>query len=183
MSEQTQNAVLEVVSHKPDAVDPQLSRMALSRFSTEFRLEGELIGRVRAKVSKKGAVTMQLMPLNSGTGDSLAKITGLKGDALEACRQQLAGKLKAEMGVLSSRLTSDVKYEGSKVVKQPDGRVVMEWKPVNPEVIQVISPESAMKALGIDPSKWNEVKSLLLTDEKPESKPENNGEFVAPPAV
>jgi hypothetical protein len=180
METQTNSPVLEVISNKPNEVDPMLSKLAMSRFETEFKLEGELVGRVRAKVSKKGAVTMQLMPNNSSTGDSLAKLTGLKGDALEACRQKLAGKLKTEMGVLASRLTSDTQYEGGKVVKQPDGRVVLEWKPVKAEVLQIISPEAAMKALGIDPSKWNEVKSLLVTDEpKPEGKPENNGEVTA----
>lgn len=179
MNTQTEAQVLQVVGAKP--VDPQLSRMALSRFESTFKLEGELVGKVRAKVSKRGGVTMSLLPLSSSTGDSLAKLTNLKGDALEACRQQLAMKLKAEMGVVASRLTGDARFEGGKVVVAPDGTVGLTWKPVKEEVIHVISPEQAMKALGIDPSKWNEVKSLLVADEKPEGKPENNGEVVAAP--
>lgn len=154
-------SVTEVVSNKRNEVDPQLKQMALSRFESTFRLEGELVGKVRAKVSKRGGVTMSLMPLSSKTGDSLAKLTGLSGDALEATRQRLALQLKTEMGVLASRITSDASYEGGKVIKKPDGTIGMEWKPVKEEVLTVVSPEAAMKVLGIDPSKWNDIKSLM----------------------
>lgn len=152
---------------KPD-VNPILKRMAITRFESEFRLEGELVGKGRVKVSKKGAVTYSLLPIHSKSGESLSKVTGITDKvALEAMRQQLAGSLKADMGVLASRLTSDKQYEGGKVVKMPDGTVGMTWKPVNPEVLTIITPEQAMKVLGIDPNKWNEVKSLAAPEPQP----------------
>lgn len=158
---QTVAAVTEVVSQKRNEVDPQLKQMALSSFSTTFRLEGELVGKVKAKVSKRGGVTMSLMPLTSKTGDSLAKLSGLSGDALEAYRQRLAMELKTEMNVLAGRIATDRNYEGGKVIKKADGTIGMEWKPIKEEVLTVVSPEAAMKVLGIDPSKWNDIKSLL----------------------
>lgn len=163
--QQAEASVLTVVSQKRNEVDPQLKQMALISFNTSFKLEGELVGKVKTKVSKRGGVTMSLMPLSSKTGDSLAKVSNMTGDALEALRQRLAMELKTRMGVAASLLTSDRNYEGGKVIKKADGTIGMEWKPVKEEVLTVISPEQAMKVLGIDPSKWNDDAKSLLSSE------------------
>lgn len=161
---QTEAPALTVVSAKRNEVDPQLKQMALTSFNTSFKLEGELVGKVQRKVSKRGGVTMSLMPVTSKTGDSLSKVSGLSGDALEALRQRLAMELKTRMGVMASMMTSDRNYEGGQIIKKANGVIGMEWKPIKEEVLTVVSPEQAMKVLGIDPSKWNDIKSLMAPE-------------------
>lgn len=150
-AEQTQSPVLEVVSLAPAAVDPVLKRLALSRFESTFRLEGELVGKGKVRVNKKGGITLSLRKLSSKDGSGLDAATGLKGDALEACRQQMAGLLKTEYGVLATRLTADKKYEAGDARIMPNGRISLEWKPVKDETIVAISEDQAMRVLGVTP--------------------------------
>ena len=148
-TEQTKVAALELVTVAPSGVNPILQKMALSRFETTFKLEGELVGKGKVRVSKKGAVTLSLKSVSAKDGSGLDMASGLKGDALEAYRQKLAGQLKTEFGVMATRLSADTRYEAGKAVIAPSGAVTLEWKPVKDETIVVVSEKSAMAALGI----------------------------------
>jgi hypothetical protein len=111
----------------------------LVRFQSTFSLQGEVIGTcIKRTASKKGAVTLGLLPINAKDGPSLASVSGLKGEQLKAFARMRGDELKTEQCVAVSRLAGDLNWTGSKVRQSSNGNeVTFVFKKVEPVSVTV----------------------------------------------
>jgi hypothetical protein len=137
---------MEIVSREQDQT------AYLNRFDETFKLEGDIVGAVRKKASKKGAVTLSLLPMRAKAGNaSLATVSGKTGKELEAYRRTMADKLKGEAGVLVSRIVGSQEWTGRNITLNAQGnRISIQFDRVTPMVIAQaakMTPEDAIKFL------------------------------------
>lgn len=149
-------------------------KAALARFDSAFQLEAEVVGATRRTASKKGAVSLTLLPMRSKDGASMESVSGMKGEALKAYARMKGDELKGQQGVIASRLTGSLGYVGAGIKQSPKGDITMVWKAVEPITVtktKAVSEDEALKALGIDPAKYALMKQDLAIDapKSPES--------------
>jgi hypothetical protein len=138
-------------------------------------------------VSKKGAVTLSLLPNSAKDGPSMKTLSGGKtGVELEAFRAQMQDKFKGNSSALIGRITASKEWNPKSITMNPTGdRVSFVFEREEPEtlVTEADALKSIAKARGITVEQLMVALSLVEPTE-PESKPENNGQAtIAKPAA
>ena len=85
----------------------------IEMFGGLFKADGELARSTRTKVSKTGSTPVGLLPMRSKTGESLAKLSGFTGAALEAHRSRLQDEMKMRLGGIAGVFGASTEWTGS----------------------------------------------------------------------
>lgn len=142
---------------------------ALTRFDSTigFKLEGEVVGALKRKVSKSGGVRVAM-----ATKKELSVISGgKKGLELDAFSRLSSDELKSKQSVLAARLSGDNNWTGAAMVLSAKGdKITLEYKKASPMTVSVSEPtdEAIAKALGktLDEVKAMKLESKRIADDK-----------------
>jgi hypothetical protein len=85
----------------------------IEMFGGLFKADGELARNTLTKVSKSGSTRVGLLPMRSKAGDSLAKLSGFTGPALEAHRSRLQDEMKMRLGGIAGVFGASSEWTGS----------------------------------------------------------------------
>lgn len=165
----TEQAVGAVRFDAQAMMQEAMQKDAIGRMqNTGFRLEGELVGILSRKVSKKGAVRLSVLPVKSTTGPSLSDSTNLKGADLKAFARSKGDLLKAEACALVSRIGTSSEFTGHSVSLNSAGdRVTVQFRKVESVApVAEITEAQAMKKLGLDPAILERALAIAREDEE-----------------
>lgn len=160
------------------------TRAALQRFDQTFKLEGEVVGAVQRRVSKKGGVRLALLPLNSKEGKpSLKTVSGKTGKELEAYQRLQQDALKVQIYRLMGGMAASNDWTGKEAGLSPDGNVItVKLQRVTPLIVQQKMTEAEAiaflaRAKGVSVAALKEAMGLIAPETPPEQgKPEGESE-------
>lgn len=90
--------------------------------------DGDLSIGLSRRTNKAGAQRFGLLPNRSKNGNSLAKMFGITGAALDAKISILRDSLKVRMGSISGAVSTSSDYTGGSYTLRGNGDIAMVWK-------------------------------------------------------